>query len=69
MPQLETEETLMDSQALEYDVRLPFRCGSFLFTVRSSLLNRVLFGLLVSYFLVTAGVIYDIIVEPPSVGQ
>ena len=30
---------------------------------------RVLFGLLVSYFLVTAGVIYDIIVEPPSVGQ
>ncbi|CAF3636583.1 unnamed protein product [Rotaria socialis] len=29
----------------------------------------VLFGLLVSYFLVTAGVIYDIIVEPPSVGS
>jgi len=33
------------------------------------LIIRVLFGLLVSYFLVTAGVIYDIIVEPPSVGK
>ncbi|CAF2772141.1 unnamed protein product [Rotaria sp. Silwood2] len=31
--------------------------------------TTVLFGLLVSYFLVTAGVIYDIIVEPPSVGS
>ncbi|CAF1590372.1 unnamed protein product, partial [Adineta steineri] len=31
--------------------------------------TMVLFGLLVSYFLVTAGVIYDIIVEPPSVGS
>jgi hypothetical protein len=34
-----------------------------------SLRVSVLFGLLVSYFLVTAGVIYDVIVEPPSVGQ
>ncbi|CAF3539106.1 unnamed protein product [Rotaria sp. Silwood1] len=35
--------------------------------IRKSSNNTVLFGLHVSYFLVTAGVIYDIIIEPPSV--
>ncbi|TRY77135.1 hypothetical protein TCAL_04030 [Tigriopus californicus] len=31
--------------------------------------NQVLFAILVSYFLVTGGIIYDVIVEPPSVGS
>merc|ERR1711931_343323 len=31
--------------------------------------NQTLFLILVSYFLVTGGVIYDVIVEPPSVGS
>merc|ERR1711976_628895 len=31
--------------------------------------NTVLFFVLVSYFLVTGGLIYDVIVEPPSVGS
>ena len=31
--------------------------------------NQTLFFILVSYFLVTGGVIYDVIVEPPSMGS
>ena len=31
--------------------------------------NTVLFFVLVSYFLVTGGLIYDVIVEPPSMGS
>ena len=31
--------------------------------------NTVLFFVLVSYFLVTGGLIYDVIVEPPSIGS
>ena len=64
MPEPEAEETFVDSKTLQHDV-------SFIvsFFVRLDRFCRVLFGLLVSYFLVTAGVIYDIIVEPPSVGQ
>eukprot|EP00095_Tigriopus_kingsejongensis_P004635 maker-scaffold291_size219542-snap-gene-1.26 protein:Tk04635 transcript:maker-scaffold291_size219542-snap-gene-1.26-mRNA-1 annotation:"oligosaccharyltransferase complex subunit ostc-b" len=31
--------------------------------------NQVLFMVLVSYFLVTGGIIYDVINEPPSVGS
>ena len=31
--------------------------------------NQTLFMILVSYFLVTGGVIYDVIVEPPSMGS
>ncbi|CAF3360686.1 unnamed protein product [Rotaria socialis] len=37
--------------------------------IRTPSNNIVLLVLLVSYFLVGAGVIYDIIVEPPSVGS
>ena len=31
--------------------------------------NQTLFFILISYFLVTGGVIYDVIVEPPSMGS
>jgi len=31
--------------------------------------NQTLFFVLVSYFLVTGGIIYDVIVEPPSLGS
>merc|ERR1711879_473142 len=31
--------------------------------------NQTLFFILVSYFLVTGGIIYDVIVEPPSMGS
>ena len=31
--------------------------------------NQMLFLVLVSYFLVTGGIIYDVIVEPPSMGS
>ena len=31
--------------------------------------NQTLFFVLVSYFLVTGGIIYDVIVEPPSMGS
>jgi hypothetical protein len=65
MSKSKTKETIMDSKTFQYNVRGIYSNLSnsrFLFV-------RVLFGLLVSYFLVTAGVIYDIIVEPPSVGE
>lgn len=67
MPQFETEKTILDSKTIEHDVS-----AALVQIIQSDSLRslfRVLFGLLVSYFLVTAGVIYDIIVEPPSVGQ
>merc|ERR1712039_1011074 len=31
--------------------------------------NQMLFMVLLSYFLVTGGIIYDVIVEPPSIGS
>lgn len=31
--------------------------------------NTFFFMVLVSYFLITSGVIYDVIVEPPAMGQ
>jgi hypothetical protein len=65
MSKSKIKETIMDSKTFQYNVRGIYSNLSnsrFLFV-------RVLFGLLVSYFLVTAGVIYDIIVEPPSVGE
>merc|ERR1719229_1900631 len=31
--------------------------------------NQMLFMVLLSYFLVTGGIIYDVIVEPPSMGS
>ena len=65
MSQSETEETIVDSKTFEYNVSSIDDAMLYCFASIPS----VLFGLLVSYFLVTAGVIYDIIVEPPSVGQ
>ena len=37
--------------------------------VRQPTANEMLFLVLVSYFLVTGGIIYDVIVEPPSMGS
>lgn len=37
--------------------------------VRQPTANEMLFFVLVSYFLVTGGLIYDVIVEPPSMGS
>jgi hypothetical protein len=68
MSEFEIKKTLMDSKTIEFNVRR--LTDIFIFYFLFFLIYiRVLFGLLVSYFLVTAGVIYDIIVEPPSVGS
>ncbi len=37
--------------------------------IRQPTANEMLFLVLVSYFLVTGGIIYDVIVEPPSMGS
>ena len=37
--------------------------------IRQPTSNEMLFFVLVSYFLVTGGIIYDVIVEPPSMGS
>ena len=63
MSKFKIKKTILDSKAFQYNVKSPSLLSSI-----GSFISSVLFGLLVSYFLVTAGVIYDIIVEPPSVG-
>ena len=65
MSEFEIKKTILDPKTFQQHVSdIDFPLISF-----SLCISSVLFCLLVSYFLVTAGVIYDIIVEPPSVGQ
>lgn len=66
MSKSKIKETIMDPKTVQYNVSF---FSSPNISISRVLSHSVLFGLLVSYFLVTAGVIYDIIVEPPSVGS